>query len=82
MDERIVSLPDDSGEGGDAQIRRLVEFWNLLRLSESTGATSWEELELLEHEVTDCLAKHPPDVKRADAVTAHAFWLIAGCSEF
>jgi hypothetical protein len=80
MKPQLVSLPDDPGDLGNRS-QPLVDFWNALRISGDSGATTWEELEKLEHEVTDCLAGQMPDVERAESLTARAMLLIAGCSD-
>ena len=69
--------PDD-----DPRIERIVAFWNRLRLSDDAGRTSWQVLESLEREVTDCLTRRTPsDIERAESLTALAALLIAGLTE-
>jgi hypothetical protein len=63
---------------GPSEVRQLVEFWNQVRSCDEQGQTSWETLEMLEREVTECLAQQPPDIDRAQSVTAKAMLLITG----
>jgi hypothetical protein len=67
--------PDHPGRG---RVQHIAEFWNRLRVCEEIGRTSWEELEPLEREVTECLSREPPDIDRADSLTAKAMLLIVG----
>lgn len=76
----LVSLPDDPGGVSD-RILLIVDFWNAVRVCGDPGATTWEELETIEREVTSCLARQIPDVEKAESLTARAMRLIAGCSE-
>lgn len=80
MKAQLVSLPDDPGDQGN-RLQQIVDFWNALRISGDSGATTWEELEKLEHEVTDCLTRQSPDVDGAESLTGRAMLLLAGCSE-
>ncbi len=80
MNVRLDLSPDESSTV-DIRIRLIVDWWNDLRVCDDSGATTWEELDGLEREVTDCLAKKPPDVNRVEALTAYAMLLIAGCTE-
>ena len=56
----------------------IVDFWNRLRVCDETGKTSWEVLEPLEREVTECLSSSPRDLGRAWSITAKAMLLITG----
>lgn len=62
----------------EERIRLIAEFWNQLRCSDELGATNWEALEPLEREVTECLYQKPPDIARAESLTALALQMIAG----
>jgi hypothetical protein len=62
---------------GDRQ-RQIARWWDQLRAGEDPGATTWEVLDPLERQVTDCLGRDPPDLDRADRLTAKAFLLVAG----
>lgn len=71
-----------AGDSDDERIRRIVEFWNQLRVCDATGRTSREFLDSLERQVTDCLARRGPrDINRAESATAKAMVLIAGQGE-
>jgi hypothetical protein len=75
-----VSLPDDP-RTYEARLQQIVIFWNKLRTSGETGETTWEVLEPLEQQVTECLESDPPDIRRAESLTAKAAFLIEGCSD-
>ena len=72
--------PSESNGRNEARIRRLVEFWNQLRIIDQLGATLLEALEPLERQVTDCLYQEPPDIGRAESLTALALRVLAGHS--
>lgn len=57
---------------------QLASVWNELDVHGESGATTLEVLESLRLQVTDCLAGEPPDIARAESITAYAFLLIAG----
>ena len=76
-----LDLSPDEADTAEVRIRLMVDWWNDLRVCDDSGATTWEELDKLEREVTDCLAKKPLDVNRVEALTAYAMLLIAGCTE-
>jgi hypothetical protein len=62
----------------DSRLRGIQDFWNELRISGDSGATSGEVLETIERQVTECLALGRPDINRAESLTAKACLLIAG----
>lgn len=68
-------------QASDAHRKRISDFWNELRTCGDPGATNWEALESLENEVTECLYLSPPDLVRADSLTAKAALLIGGFDE-
>lgn len=70
--------PGDSCDSLENRIRRIAEFWSQLRICEELGATTWRALEPIERLVTDCLYKQPPDIGRAESLTALAMLMIAG----
>jgi len=71
-----------AGDSGDESTRPIVEFWNQVRVCDATGQTSWEILEPLERQVTECLVRRRPrDLDRAASLTALAMILIAGQGE-
>lgn len=76
LDSSLEEPPDQSD-----RTDQIVGVWNSLRTGDDPGATNWEVLERLEREVTDCLAKRPPDVMNAWSKTAKALLLIAGGSD-
>ena len=62
--------------------QRIADWWSALRVSEDPGATTWEVLDGLEREVTDCLAVEPQDICRAESLTARAILLFAGRQDY
>ncbi len=71
-------LPPDDVSAVEPRIRRIVDFWNELDCSGESGATTWEVLEELRLEVTECLSRDPPDIDLAESLTARAMHSIAG----
>jgi hypothetical protein len=59
----------------------IVAFWNEIRTSEDIGVATWEDLEALEREVTECRNQEPPDLGRAVSLTFRAQLAIAGLDE-
>lgn len=74
------SLPESDHADDKSRIARIIAFWNELRVCDETGWTTWEVLELLEREVTECLNRDPPDISYAEGLTAKAKFLIIGCN--
>ena len=70
--------PGDSSDSLEERVRRIVEFWNQLRICDELGATNWRALEPIERLVTDCLYKERPDIGRAESYSALALLMIAG----
>lgn len=60
------------------KIEMIRQFWHQLHLEDDPGATTWEVLDPLEHQVVECLDRDPPDVSHADSLTAQAFHLWVG----
>jgi len=71
---------DFEDEGNDDRIRPLVDFWNIVPVLDELDATKRKALEPLERLVTDCLFQVPPDIGRAESVTALALRIISGWS--
>jgi hypothetical protein len=55
----------------------IIEFWNAFDACDNPGGTSWGVLESLRREVTDCLALDPPDIRKAEYLTARAMVLLS-----
>jgi hypothetical protein len=47
-------------------------------MSGDARATSWDVLETIQAQVTECLYFDPPDLERAEGLTAKAFLLREG----
>ncbi len=71
-------LSPDESWASNARWKWIVHFWNELRTCGNPGATTWEVLESLERQVTECLDHDPPDIGEAESLTALAALLIAG----
>lgn len=73
-----TGLSPGESQAPDARWKRVTCFWNELHTCGQPGATTWEVLESLENEVTECLYRNPPDIGLAESLTAQAAALIAG----
>lgn len=69
--------PGDSSDSPDDEVRRIVEFWNRLRVCDELGATTWGALEPLERQVTESLDHRSRDVAKAASITAMAMLMVA-----
>lgn len=78
MYEHCSGIPPGMLLTEQERIDWIVEFWNALRINDDPGSTNWEVLENLECQVTGCLAVQPPDVDRAERLTANAMLLMTG----
>ncbi len=79
MHSRIDGLSTEEALALQRRIDRIVAFWNALRVGDDPGQTSWEELESLECEVTECLQRGTPaDISRAESLTAQAKFRMTG----
>ncbi len=75
------SSPDDPYVK-EVRRRLIVEWWNRLRIDGHPGETTWEVLDCLERQVSECLRRTPPDISKAESLTAQAALLIDGrCSD-
>jgi hypothetical protein len=68
--------------GQSRRIHWITDFWTLLFIGEDAGETTWRELEALQSQVTDALAANPPDITRAETLTAYAAALMSGMQNF
>lgn len=81
MNGHCAELSPDDPQVDEARIWEIVNFWNGLRTCGESGATTWEVLESLEHQVTECLCDDPPNIRGAESLTAQAALLIAGFTD-
>jgi hypothetical protein len=72
--------PDPSDQR--QRIQWIVDFWTLLYIGEDSGETTWQELDALQVQVTDALAATPPNITRAETLTAYAAALVSGLLDF
>lgn len=56
----------------------LVEWWTQLERDGDCGSTTWEVLDPIRDRVTACLGFSPPQLDRAEHLTALALRLITG----
>jgi hypothetical protein len=75
----VFGNPSPGGYSDDKdRLDRLKWFWHQLFAGDHPGETTWEELEVLRADVNKALAKCPPDISRADGLTAYAMLLTTG----
>jgi hypothetical protein len=58
--------------------QKVIAFWNGLSCCADAGETTWGVLEELQTKVSDCLSHEPPDLKKAESLTAQAALLMSG----
>lgn len=56
----------------------LRDFWDRFSETGDSGEAPWEVLDKLRLQVSDCMAKEPPDFDRAASLTAQAVMLMQG----
>lgn len=79
MEGRLKEDVSPVRDSDEERIRRLIEFWNQLRVSDDTGMTSWKILEPLERQVTEALSRRTRrDIALAESRTALAKLRITG----
>ena len=81
MKSLFPELSPGDTQATSALRQELIEFWNGLRTCGDPGATTWEVLESLERQVTECLNHDPPDIQGAQSATALAGLLMLGNSD-
>jgi hypothetical protein len=69
--------PPSRGRFGE-RIQEISDFWSALRVSDELGAANWTVLEPLERQVTEALSHNPPNLAKAESLTAEAMLLITG----
>jgi hypothetical protein len=81
MHRHCSGTPPSSLLSSASRIQPMVEFWNGLRVSNDPGSTTWEALEQLERQVTECLYSSQAELHEAERLTAQAMFLMTGQSE-
>jgi len=76
--KQIELSPDETNDVDFQTKRYIVAFWSEIHISCDFGATTWEVLNSLEKAVADCFVCNPPDLKKAESLTAQAALLKAG----
>jgi hypothetical protein len=75
---RFSSLSPGCPSKIDGWLHHVIEFWNSLSCLDSPGETTWEVLEVLKNQVSDCLCRHPINRQRVESLTAKAALLMTG----
>jgi hypothetical protein len=76
MGTELIPAPQDM----PGRIENLKRFWTDLSMSGDAGCTTWDVLDLLRDRVTEYLMRDPPDLLRAESLTADALLRITGQS--
>jgi len=71
-------LPPEALTAQRERIDAIVSFWNEVRINDDSGSTSWEVLEDLERQVTECLSNVLADIDRAERLTSRAMLSMTG----
>jgi hypothetical protein len=58
--------------------KAIAAFWNAVSSADDPGETTWEVLEDLQRQVTECRMRVPPDIGWAEALTALAALKLTG----
>jgi hypothetical protein len=72
--------PGGRGPPNDSH-RSIVDWWNAFSVCDRPGGSTWEVLDDIQRQVTECLSRDPPDIGQAESLTARAALLMAGLSE-
>jgi hypothetical protein len=64
------------------RLELLWKIWRELSMSGDAGATSWDVLDGIQAQVTEHLSFDPPNISIAESLTAKAFLLREGQSNF
>lgn len=63
------------------RVQAVSSFWNEYAVCDDPGGTTREVLRELQQDVTDCLYRQPPDIEKAEGLTARAIMLMSGWSD-
>ena len=78
MFDQPTGMSPEDPRHRSVRIRGMVDFWSDFDVCGEAGATTLEVIEALRQDVTECLSRNPPDVEKAESLTARALLLIAG----
>lgn len=70
--------PFDGSSLAQLRYQAIVEWWVQLEMSGDCGVTNWGVLDPIRDAVTACLGFSPPQLDRAEHLTALALRLITG----
>lgn len=72
---------DSLSPGKQERVLAVSKFWNEYAVFDDPGGTTREVLRELQQDVTDCLYEKPPDIDKAEGLTAKAIMLMSGWSD-
>jgi len=78
MDDHFNGLSPGGPLDHEHRLRQVIDFWNVFSCLPDAGGTTWGVLEEVQAQVSDCLSREPPDLARAESLTAYAALLISG----
>jgi len=78
MADHFNDLSSGDPPDRDHRLQQVIDFWNGLSCHGDAGETTWEVLEDLQTQVSDCLSREPVDLERAESLTAYAALLMSG----
>jgi hypothetical protein len=78
MERHFSGLSPGCPPEQQGRLQDVIAFWNALSCESDAGETTWGVLEGLQAQVTECLGKVPPDLTRAESLTALAALLMTG----
>jgi hypothetical protein len=78
MKTHCSKLSPEELDTQERQTEAIVSLWSELRVGGNSGATTWEVLDQLEQQVSECLSRKPPDLVEARSLTYKAALLMAG----
>lgn len=74
--------PENFSLQTESHIGQIADWWSQLRIGNDSGTTTWKVLDSLERQVMGCLTRDPPDLPKAESLTAKAALLmIGGCND-
>jgi hypothetical protein len=77
MANRFDGLSPGSSPENRSRVQDVIDLWNAVDCQSDAGETTPGVREL-RAQVTECLSRVPPDLKKAERLTAKAALLLAG----
>jgi hypothetical protein len=75
---RKVDCVRRDGLSPEDRLRLVAEFWNELQTDGDYGKADQVVVDKISQQVTDAMSQNPPDISRAESLTAYALHLLAG----